>query len=88
MPDIGVSLLRTAKILIDKYTEDFPWDLIKEIALYETDDPDRKALKETVMRELMITIAPPLDDMDTPRIGVATYLPEDMRKRFGLTDPL
>lgn len=88
IPDIGVSLLKTAKILIDKYTEDFPWDLIREIALYETDDPDRKALKEIVMRELMITIAPPLDDMDTPRIGVATYLPEDLRKQLGFPDPL
>ncbi|KAK3306508.1 ankyrin repeat-containing domain protein [Chaetomium strumarium] len=56
LPDTAVSLLQMADVLLKKHMGTFPWDLVREIALYKTDDPDRKALRDLVMAELGITI--------------------------------
>ncbi|KAJ4300568.1 hypothetical protein N0V88_003247 [Collariella sp. IMI 366227] len=53
----AVSLLQTAKVLLDKYgAGDFPWDLIREIALDRDGDERRREVREVVVRELRITV--------------------------------
>jgi ankyrin repeat protein len=60
MPDAGVVLLKTAKILLDKYphASDLPWELFEEIALYKTEDFDKIKLRHTVQTELEILRRP------------------------------
>ena len=60
LSDTGVSLLQMAKLLLDKCSGEwekwFPWKLIREIALYETDDVYKGVLRDFTMLELGIVV--------------------------------
>ncbi|KAL2130599.1 hypothetical protein VTI74DRAFT_6198 [Chaetomium olivicolor] len=83
LPENAVSLLQTAKLLLDKYCGYFPWDLVREIALCETDDPHRREIKAVIVRELGITVQAP-DGDSAPVVGIRGDLSEDMAKRLGV----
>lgn len=66
LPDVSISLLQTAKLLLDKSpTDDLPMSLVREIGLEDrtTDDLGRAELREVVMRELGVSV---VDDGDGP----------------------
>ncbi|AEO67153.1 uncharacterized protein THITE_2115982 [Thermothielavioides terrestris NRRL 8126] len=57
-PDAAVGLLQTAKLLIDRYDSPALAALVREIALCDDPDPDRRALRDLVVRELGICVEP------------------------------
>ncbi|EAQ88334.1 hypothetical protein CHGG_04953 [Chaetomium globosum CBS 148.51] len=57
LPDVAVSLLQTAKLLLAKYPVlSLPAALVREISAATSDDPQRQELREVVMRELEIRL--------------------------------
>ncbi|KAL2017081.1 hypothetical protein VTK56DRAFT_2604 [Thermocarpiscus australiensis] len=88
LSDIAVNLLQTAKVLLDMYTGDFetPWGIIREIALWDGEDPDRRAMREVMMKELGIR-AVARRPGEEPVISIHPTIPEHVRKRLGLWFP-
>ncbi|KAK4139203.1 ankyrin repeat-containing domain protein [Dichotomopilus funicola] len=56
LPDSAISLLQTARMILDGDKVRMPHELIKEIALHESDDPDRQEIRKVCMRELRIRV--------------------------------
>ncbi|KAK4158050.1 ankyrin repeat-containing domain protein [Chaetomidium leptoderma] len=88
LPDTAVSLLQTAKLLLDKCSpEDTPWDLVREIAMCRADDPDRQKLRKAVMRELGIKVH--LDGADEKQrihIKCGTTVPPQVLKKYAIDE--
>jgi ankyrin repeat protein len=84
LPDTAVSLLQTAKLLLDKDTNGPLNQLVREIALCDVaDDPDRKKLRRVVMRELGINVTLSADGSE-PTIYTTADLDEGLAKRVGV----
>ncbi|KAK4034029.1 ankyrin repeat-containing domain protein [Parachaetomium inaequale] len=89
LPDAAVSLLQTAKLLLDKCAggEDTPsWALVRRIAVGISAgdlDPDRIALRRVVMRELGIRVRFDGPGRE-PVVSIRSELPEEVLKRFGM----
>jgi hypothetical protein len=89
LPENAVALLQTAKVLLDKCSEHgfTPWDLVSEIATADVsdDDPERKALRRVVMRELGIGCTPSKNGGE-PVLSIRCDLPEGFLRRMGLPE--
>jgi ankyrin repeat protein len=85
LPDTAVSLLQTAKLLLDKDSNGPLDQLIREIALCDVaDDPDRKKLRKVVMRELSINVTYPADG-SRPTVYTLAGLDEAFPKNVGVS---
>ena len=51
-PDTAVSLLQTARLLLEKSRGGVGEELVGEICVYSSDDPERRARKKFILREL------------------------------------
>ncbi|KAL2177075.1 ankyrin repeat-containing domain protein [Thermothelomyces heterothallicus CBS 202.75] len=86
LPDTGISMLQTAKILLSKCAGGgMPWDILKEIASAKVDnDPDKKELRQVVMRELGLRVQ--LQDGVVQRVGVKCIMTDEEIQRLGLRE--